>query len=217
MGAGVLFRYRVADVPEVALRFGVFDFEVGEGGLAAGAPVDHVLAAVDEALFVEADEDFAYGAGEAGIEGEALAAPVATGAQADHLALDLIAVLGFPFPHALDEFLASESASVDALFGEFAFDNHLRGDAGVIGAGQPQGVVAAHAMPADGDVDFGVLEHVADVQRAGDVGRRNDERKDARQGLLRRRGRCRSQSTTGPNAVRTAGARRPSRFAWEYL
>ena len=31
-----------------------------------------------------------------------------------------------------------------------------------------------------GDIDLGVLEHVADVQRAGDVRRRNYERKTVR-------------------------------------
>ena len=61
--------------------------------------------------------------------------------------------------------------------GELALDDHLGGDAGVIGAGEPERGVAAHAMPADGDVDLGVLQHVAHVERAGDVGRRNDERK----------------------------------------
>ena len=66
----------------------------------------------------------------------------------------------------------------DAFFGEFAFDHHLGGDAGVVGAGEPEGVFAAHAVPADGDVDLGVLEHVAHVEDAGDVGRRDDERED---------------------------------------
>ena len=92
---------------------------------------------------------------------------------------------GFPLPDALFEFLAAQVAAVDALFGELALHHHLGGDAGVVGAGQPQRVVAEHAMPADGDVDLGVLEHVADVQRAGDVGRRNDEGKDARRGFSR--------------------------------
>jgi hypothetical protein len=55
----------------------------------------------------------------------------------------------------------------------------LGGDAGVIGAGEPEGVIADHAMPADGDVDLGVLEHVADVEHAGDVGRGDYEREDA--------------------------------------
>ena len=205
----------VADVPEVPGDFVVRHFEIGDGGVAARAPVDHVLAAVDEALFVEADEDFADGAGEAGIEREALAAPVAGGAEADHLALDGVAGLGLPLPDALFEFFAAEVAAVDAFFGELALDHHLGGDAGVVGAGEPEGVVAEHAMPADGDVDLGVLEHVADVERAGDVGRRDDERKDAAADSRLTRGRCRSRSTTAPNAARTAGARKLSRFAWE--
>jgi hypothetical protein len=171
-------------VPKTSLGLGVLDFQVGEGGLAARAPVDHVLAAVDETLFVEADEDFAHRAREAGIEGEALAAPVAACSQADHLALDAIAILRLPFPHAFDEFLAPHGAPVEALFRELALDYHLRGDAGVVGAGQPERIVAAHAMPADSDIDFGVLQHVADMQRTGDVGRRNNERKDARQRLF---------------------------------
>ena len=47
----------------------------------------------------------------------------------------------------------------------------------MVGARQPQRVVAAHAVPAHGDVDFGVLQHVADVQHPGHVGRRNHQRK----------------------------------------
>ena len=158
---------------------GVGDFEIADGGVATGAPVGHVLAAVEEAALVEADEDFADGAGEAGIEGEALAAPIAGGAEADHLALDGVAGLGLPLPDALFEFLAAEVAVVDAFLFELAGDDHLGGDAGVVGAGEPEGVVAEHAMPAGGDVDFGVLQHVADVEDAGDVGRRDDEREDA--------------------------------------
>jgi len=171
-------------VPEIALRRRALHFEIGERRLAARAPVHHVLAAIDQALFVEAHEDFAHGSGEAGIEGEALAAPVAACAEANHLAFDLVAVLRLPFPDALDEFFAAERAAVEAFFGELAFDHHLRGDAGVIGARQPQRVIAAHAMPAHGDVDFGVFEHVADVQRTGHIGRRDDERKYARLGFL---------------------------------
>ena len=47
---------RVADVPEMAVRFGVRDLQVRNGGEAARAPVDHVLAAIDGGLFsVEAE------------------------------------------------------------------------------------------------------------------------------------------------------------------
>src|SRR5882672_2487287 len=40
-------------------------------------------------------------------------------------------------------------------------------------------------MPADGDVDLGELQHVPDMEHAGDVGRRNDERKYAPRVLVR--------------------------------
>src|SRR6266850_1215904 len=52
----------------------------------------------------------------------------------------------------------------------------LCGDAGMVGTGKIQGVVAAHATPAHGGVDHSVIQHVAHVQRAGDVGRRDHER-----------------------------------------
>ena len=166
----------VADVPQVTGHVGVRHFQIGERGVAARAPVDHVLAAVDQPLLVEAHEDFADGAAEAGIQREALARPVAARAQADHLALNGVAVLRLPFPHARFECLAAHTAARQSLFGLFAFHHHLGGDAGVIGAGQPQRVIAAHAVPAHGDVDFGVLQHVADVQHPGHVRRRNHQR-----------------------------------------
>ena len=51
----------------------------------------------------------------------------------------------------------------------------LRGDAGVIHAGLPEHVLAAHALEADQHVLQGVVERMAHMQRAGDVRRRNDD------------------------------------------
>ena len=42
---------------------------------------------------------------------------------------------------------------------------------------QPQRPLAAHAVPAHQHVDLGVLQHVPDVNRAGDVRRRQCNRK----------------------------------------
>src|SRR5207244_8602120 len=130
-----------------------------------------------------ADEHLADGAREAFVEGEPLAAPVAACAELDHLALDGVARFGLPLPDALLEFFAAELAVVDALFGELAGHDHLGGDAGVVCAGQPEGIVTAHAMPAGDDVNFGMLQHVAHVERAGDVRRGDDERKYASAGF----------------------------------
>jgi hypothetical protein len=71
----------------------------------------------------------------------------------------------------------------DALGVELAFDDDLGGDAGVVGAGLPQRVVAAHAVVARERVHDRLVEAVPHVQRAGDVGRRQQ---DAEGGGVRR-------------------------------
>ena len=162
-------------MPQIALRVVVLHFQIGKRGGAARAPVHHVGAAIDEAAFVQAHEGFQHGARKIGIQGEPLAAPIAAIADALHLRGDAVAVLLFPLPDAAHEFFAAQLLAREPFGGEAALDQHLRGDAGVIGARQEQRVVAAHAMPARGRVDHGVIEHVADVQRSGDVGRRNGE------------------------------------------
>ena len=91
-------REGVADVVEVAVDLLVLDLEVGQRRVAAGAPVDDVVAAVDQPLVVELDEDLAHRAREPLVHGEALALPVAGGAQALELVDDGAAVLLAPLP-----------------------------------------------------------------------------------------------------------------------
>ena len=133
----------VADLPEMALVLVVDDFEIADGGLAARAPVDDVSAAIDEPLLVEADEGFADGDGEVLVHGEVFAAPVDGCAEALHLVEDGAAVVALPLPDALDEGFAAELLAGGAFLGELALDHHLRGDAGVVGAGKPEGAAAA--------------------------------------------------------------------------
>ena len=78
-------------------------------------------------------------------------------------------------PDALDERLAADVVARDALGGEFALDKRVDGDGGVVDAGQPQRVVAEHAVPAHQCVLDGDGERVADVQLTGQVGRRHDD------------------------------------------
>ncbi len=65
-----------------------------------------------------------------------------------------------------------------------AFDDGLRGDAGVVGAGHPEGVVALHPLEADDDVLQRVVEGVAEVEGAGDVRRRDDDGEGALVGRM---------------------------------
>ena len=109
-------------------------FEIGDRGLAARAPVDDVLATIDQAFFIQADEDFADGVREILVHGEVLAVPVDGRAEALHLIEDGAAVELLPLPDALDEFLASQFAALLAFFGQFAFHHHLRGDGSMVRA-----------------------------------------------------------------------------------
>jgi hypothetical protein len=190
---------RVANLPQMALLLLVDHFEVADGGLAARAPVDDVSAAIDEPLLMQADEGLAHGDGQVLVHGEVLALPVDRGAEALHLVEDGAAVVALPLPHALDEGLAAKLLAALAFGGQLALDHHLRGDAGVIGAGQPQGAAAAHAPPAGENVHLRLVEHVAHVQAAGDVGRRQQdgERPPGRPGREARFGRSEASEGRG--------------------
>ncbi len=76
----------------------------------------------------------------------------------------------------LDERLAAHLEPLDAVGEQPLLDHRLGGDAGVVGAGHPQRLVALHPVVADQDVLQRVVERVAEVQRGGDVRRRDDDR-----------------------------------------
>ena len=73
--------------------------------------------------------------------------------------------------------------------GQLALDHQLGGDAGMVHAGLPQHVLAPHALEAGQRVLQGVVQGVADVQPAGDVGRRDDDAERLGVGPAARRGR----------------------------
>ena len=85
-------------------------------------------------------------------------------------------MLFLPLPDALEEFLAPEIVFGQALFLlQRLLHLHLRGDARVVGARQPEDFLAVHARLAAEDVLDGVVEHVPHVEHARDVRRRDDD------------------------------------------
>ena len=175
----LLFRRRDSGCTKISDALVVNNFEIADGGQAARAPVDHVTSAINQAIAIEAQESFEHGAIERRLESKTLARPIARSAQANHLFLDHAAAFRFPFPNAALEFFAAQILALDSFLGEHAFDDELRGDSGVVHAGQPERSFAAHAMPANEHVDLRVLEHVADVNRASNVGRRKSDGESA--------------------------------------
>ena len=84
-------------------------------------------------------------------------------------------MLLLPFPGVFEEFLTA-----DFLLGNahgLQLGDHLGfgGDGGVVRARHPAGVLAVHAGVPDQDVVQGVVEHMAHMEDARHVGRRNHD------------------------------------------
>src|SRR5882757_8572864 len=60
------------------------------------------------------------------------------------------------------------------LFAQHLFDLHLRRNAGVICAWQPQNLLAVHPRLARQNILDGIVQHMSHVQHTGDIGRRDD-------------------------------------------
>ena len=165
-------------VPQVVERgalIAVLHLQVGQRRRASRAPVDDPLAAVDQPFAVQVDERGAHRLARALVQGEAPPRPVAGRPQALDLLVDTIAVLVDPLPDQLDEGIAPDVVSRLVVRGELPLDHHLCGDAGVVGAGQVEGRVADHPVPADHQVLQRGHQRVPHVELAGDVRGRHDD------------------------------------------
>ena len=143
---------RVAQVPEAAVVLAEVHLRVGNGSTAVRAPVDDALAAVNQALFIQAHEYLANRFGAALVERKALTLPVAGTAELFELADDGSAVFFFPVPRAAQKALAADFFLSDALFAHGLYDLCLRRDGGVVGTRQPQSRIALHSAPADQNI-----------------------------------------------------------------
>ena len=127
----------IEKMPEMGVLLFILHLGVGNGRVAAGAPVDHAVAAVDEPLVIELHEHLFHGVGAALVEREALAVPVAGRAHFLELFDDAAAVLLFPVPRAHEKALSAEVFFFETLFAHRFNDLRLGGDGGVVGAGEP--------------------------------------------------------------------------------
>ena len=109
--------------------------------------------------------------------------PVGRGAAAAQLACDGAAGLLFPLPNTLDKGLAAHVPAMQVLIGKLPLDHHLGGDAGVVHARLPEGILPRHAMPANQHVLDGEGQRVPHVQAARHIGRRHHDHIGACVGL----------------------------------
>ena len=166
---------RVAQIPEVTLLAPILGLIVADGRLAAWAPVHDALAAVDEPVMIPVHKDLAYGLGVLGAHRELLVFEVDGATHALDLVHDGAAVLAAPVPAGLKEPLAANLKARDALLLEPLVHLGLGGDSGVVRAEDPAGGTAAHAIVPDEAVLDGVVQRMAHVEDAGDVGGRDHD------------------------------------------
>ncbi len=189
LGAEGLALQRIAQIPQAALDLDLLHLEIGNRGEQLGIPVHQPLVFVDQPVAMQFDEHFHDGPRQALVHGETLARPVAGGAQPLQLVDDDAAALVLPLPDALEEFLPPHLAAAGLLaLHQLPLHHHLGRDAGMIGAGLPQHVAAAHPLEAAEDVLQGVVERMPHVQRARHVRRRDHDGEGLRVAPLRTSG-----------------------------
>ena len=181
---------RVPDPPDAAVLLFLLRLLVGERGETARAPVDDVLAAIDQVPFVPVHEHLAHRAGEPVAEGVVLPGPVAAGAEGADLPEDGLAGVPDVLLHPGHERPAPDIEAGLPLGGEETLDHVLGGDPRVIGARDPLRRASAHSLEADQAVLDREVEAVAHVEPVGDVGRRHDDD-------VRTAGRCVGGSVVG--------------------
>ena len=164
---------RIPDVPQRAGLVVELGFFVRERGEAARAPVNHPMAAIDETVVVEAHEDFADRHAQLGAQCVRGAGPIGARANRTQLLEDHAAGLLHVRLHPLHECVATEVVAGEVLLGDLLLDDVLRRDARVVGARDPEGLVARHAAPADQHILRRVVEPVSHVQHPRHV-RRGD-------------------------------------------
>ena len=165
-------------MPEEPCLLAILHLGVRKRGNAMRTPVDDAVAAVDQALLVQIDEHFAHGAGTALVKGEPLARPIAGSAQLFELTGNAGLVFILPLPNALQELFAPQVVAGQALFLTQAFLHlDLRGNTGVVGAGNPNGVVSLHSLIANKNILQGFVQRVTHMELSRNVGGRNDHRK----------------------------------------
>ncbi len=76
-----------------------------------------------------------------------------------------------PLPDSVEKCLATQVVTCLAFLVDLTFNQHLRGNAGMIATGLPQGLVAEHAMVANQGIHDSVLKRMSHMQRARYIGR----------------------------------------------
>ena len=188
----------IADIPEAAWLVGVFHLGVGQSREAVGTPVNDAATLINEALVIQLTEGLPHGPGAPLVHGESTAVPVAGGAHLHLLLDDTVAVFLLPVPDPLQKLLAPQVVAGQALLlAQGLLHLDLGGNARMVRAGKPQGLIALHPLKTGQNVLQRAVQSVAHVQLAGNIGGRHNDGKR----LLVRIRLCLEASAVHPHLV----------------
>ena len=166
----------IAKIEEFGAGLLVHHLLVRDGGQRDRIPVDHTDTLINQAFVVQIHKHLDNRIILRLVHGEAGALPVAGGAQFFQLFQNDAAVLLLPLPGMFHELVAGDLLFGNSLLLELGHNLGLRGDGGVVHSRNPTGVHAQHPCATDQNILDGAVEHVAHVQHAGDIGRRQNHR-----------------------------------------
>ena len=162
-------------VKEALLRFWNH-FLVAECREGHWAPVHHALPAVDKTFLMEIDKNLLHAPCIGFIHCESLTSPIAGTTELFELVDNDAAMFLLPLPDALQELIASKVVAGLLFFlAKAAFNDGLRGDAGMIRTRKPEDLVSGLASAAGEDVLQCVVENMSERENSSDIGWRNDD------------------------------------------
>ncbi len=165
---------RIFDMPEMTVTIFMLHLNIRNGRMTAGTPVDYVVPLINQALFIKVDKYFPHRPGTPFVHGKTLPAPVAGGTHQTQLAGDTVAIKMFPFPYPFQELFPPQIIFAKSLGRKGFLHPCLGGNTGMVGAGQPQAVIALHSPPAGQYILQGIVQSVAQMERTGNIGRRHN-------------------------------------------
>ena len=153
-------------------------FRVGQRGSAFRTPVDQTVAAVNQALFIQIDESPDDSSAAALVQRKSLPLPVAGAAQLSHLLLDRAAVFFLPGPGSLQELFSAQIFFFFAFFFPDLFHYfYFCGDAGVVGARNPECVIPLHPAETDQQILQRLIQRMTHMEFSCDIRRRHHDGK----------------------------------------
>jgi hypothetical protein len=124
-------------MPKVAFGILMIYFDIGNGCLAFGAPVDYVIALIYQPLVVQVHKHFPHSLRAAFIHGKPFPAPITGRTQQTQLFGDTAAVQVLPLPDPLHKFFPTQVITAQSLLSQCFFYLSLGSYTGMIRTGKP--------------------------------------------------------------------------------